>query len=272
MSPCVLAPGCLVNETAVVTGAGSGLGRAIALRLLSLGATVVGMGRRIERLRETADMAGEHAARFDARSVDLRDADALESTSLDVASAHPVSILVNNAGGQFVAPAADVTLRGWRALIELNLTAVFLLCRLSHASLARARGSIVNISLSPVERGALGISHGIAARAGVLGLSRSLALEWAPDGIRVNCIGPGSVATAGLEEEVTPGSIPRLVEAIPLGRLTRPEEVAELIGSLVSPAGRLVSGQLLHIDGLAHLGAPVDLLSTRNRPKGGDPS
>jgi citronellol/citronellal dehydrogenase len=77
---------------------------------------------------------------------------------------------------------------------------------------------------------------------------------------RVNCIGPGSVATAGLDDEVSAETRPRLVAGIPLGRLTRPEEVAEFVGYLISPAGRMISGQMLQIDGLAHLGAPVDLL------------
>jgi citronellol/citronellal dehydrogenase len=260
MSDAVLKDGCLKAETVVVTGAGSGLGRAIALRLLSLGAKVVGIGRRAERLEETGALAGEHTKRYASHAFDLRDEAAVDTGVAAISQAHQVTALVNNAGGQFVAPATAITRRGWNAVIDLNLTAVFRLCQLFQPALAKSGGAIVNISLSPIERGALGMAHGIAARAGVLGMTKSLALEWAPQGIRVNCIGPGSVATAGLDEEVSAETKPRLVAGIPLGRLTRPEEVAEFVGYLVSPAGRMISGQMLQIDGLAHLGAPVDLL------------
>jgi len=260
MSDAVLKDECLKAETVVVTGAGSGLGRAIALRLLGLGAKVIGIGRLAERLEETGALAGDGAKRYSSRALDLRDEAALESHVAAISQAHAVTALVNNAGGQFVAPATAITRRGWNAVIDLNLTAVFRLCQLFQPALAKSGGAIVNISLSPIERGALGMVHGIAARAGVLGMTKSLALEWAPQGIRVNCIGPGSVATAGLDEEVSAETKPRLVAGIPLGRLTRPEEVAEFVGYLVSPAGRMISGQMLQIDGLAHLGAPIDLL------------
>lgn len=270
MSVGVLQPGCLEGQVAVVTGAGSGLGRAIALRLLALGASVVGMGRRVERLEETRARAGEHAERYFVRPVDLRDAASLDAVAQAVAEEHAVSLLVNNAGGQFVAPATEISRRGWQAVIDLNLTAVFRLCQAFRESLARASGAIVNISLSPVERGALGMAHGVAARAGVLGLTRSLALEWAPAGIRINCIGPGSVETEALGDEVGVRNVARLVSGIPLGRLTRPEEVAELVGFLASPAGALMSGQLFHVDGLAHLGPPVDLLALQSASTGGE--
>lgn len=264
MTARVLQQECLAGMTAVVTGAGSGIGRAIALRLLDLGAKVIGLGRRLERLEETGRLSESNSDRFFVHALDLRDLAAMEAAVQDLLSRHEIGVLVNNAGGQFVAPATDISRKGWQAVIDLNLTAVFHLCRLLHPSLAKAHGAVINISLSPIERGALGMAHGIAARAGVLGLSKSLALEWARDGIRVNCIGPGSVATGGLDEEVTAESMPRLLQGIPLGRLTRPDEVAEFVAFLASRAGRLISGQMLHIDGLAHLGPPVDLLPIKN--------
>ncbi|MEL3890547.1 SDR family oxidoreductase [Ferrovibrio sp. MS7] len=260
MSDAVLKDGCLKAETVVVTGAGSGLGRAIALRLLGLGARVIGIGRRAERLEETGALAGNHSGRYAVQALDVRDEAAITEAAKAIGEKHDVTALVNNAGGQFVAPATEISRRGWNSVIDLNLTAVFRLCQLFQPALAKSGGAIVNISLSPIERGAIGMAHGVAARAGVLGLTKSLALEWAEQGIRVNCIGPGSVATAGLDDEVSAETRPRLVAGIPLGRLTRPEEVAEFVGYLISPAGRMISGQMLQIDGLAHLGAPVDLL------------
>ncbi|HXD42316.1 MAG TPA: SDR family oxidoreductase, partial [Ramlibacter sp.] len=111
-----------------------------------------------------------------------------------------------------------------------------------------------------VDRGSMGIAHSIAARAGVLGLTRSLALEWAKDGIRLNCIGPGAVITEGLAGEAAKPLVDRLIEATPLGRPTSVEEVAELVAFLASPAGALMTGQLIQIDGAAHLGPGLHML------------
>ncbi|MGE0725471.1 MAG: SDR family NAD(P)-dependent oxidoreductase, partial [Alphaproteobacteria bacterium] len=173
-----------------------------------------------------------------------------------------IDLLVNNAGGQYFAPATAISARGWQAVIDLNLTAVFNLCKAAQPFLARQGGAIVNISLSGVERGSMGMAHSIAARAGVLGLTRTLALEWAPERIRANCVGPGTVMTRGLEGEADRALLDRLVTATPLGRPTAAEEVAELVAFLASPAGAMITGQLLQIDGGAHLGAGLHLIET----------
>ena len=120
---------------------------------------------------------------------------------------------------------------------------------------------MVNISLSGVDRGSMGIAHSIAARAGVLGLMRTLALEWAPDNIALNCIGPGAVITEGLAGEAARAMLDRLVQATPMGRATSVEEVAELVAFLSSPAGHLMTGQLIQLDGAAHLGSGLHMLA-----------
>ena len=125
----------------------------------------------------------------------------------------------------------------------------------------QSSGAVVSISLSGVDRGGMGFAHSIAARAGVLGMTRSLALEWAADGIRLNCIGPGTVVTAGLADEAAKQLLDTLVAATPLGEPTSVEEVAELVAFLASPAGRLMTGQLIQIDGAAHLGPGLHMLS-----------
>ncbi|HWG63883.1 MAG TPA: SDR family oxidoreductase [Streptosporangiaceae bacterium] len=247
----VLKPGALEGHSVVVTGAGSGIGRATARRLIALGARVTGLGRRAETLRETG--SGVPESQYDFHVVDVRRPEALDAIS-EVGTKHGITGLVNNAGGQFIAPAKAISRKGWDAVIDLNLNAVFALTTAAYPFLSRDGGAVVNLSLSGVERGSMGMAHSIAARSAVLGLTRTLALEWAADRIRLNCIGPGTVVTEQMAGKYGDDSVRAFLAATPLGRGTSPEEVAELIAYLMSPAGELMSGQLLQIDGAGALG------------------
>lgn len=252
----VLRPGLLRGRRCLVTGAGSGIGRAIALRLAALGAEVSGLGRRIAALEETRDLAAESAGAFRPFSCDVRDPEALTEAVDAAAGSHGLHFLVNNAGGQFYAPATAISRRGWDAVIDLNLSAVFSLLSAARPHLARRRGAVVSISLTGIERGIMGAAHSVAARAGVLGLTRTLAQEWAPDGICLNCVGPGVVFTENLD----PAARARAeadMSGIPLGRATDVSEVAELIAFLASDAARMMTGQFLQIDGGAHIGRGI---------------
>ena len=257
----VLRGGVHAGRSAFITGAGSGIGRAIALRLLSLGMDVFGTGRRAEALQETAGLAEALAGTFRFESCNVRDTDAIEALIRKAGDSHGIDLLVNNAGGQFFSPAVGINRKGWDAVIDLNLSAIFTVTRAAYPYLKARKGSVVNISLSGVDRGSMGIAHSIAARAGVLALMRTLALEWAQDDIALNCIGPGAVLTEGLSGEAAKPMLDRLVDATPMGRATSVEEVAELVAFLATPAAHLMTGQLIQIDGAAHLGAGLHMLA-----------
>jgi citronellol/citronellal dehydrogenase len=257
----VLRDGLFAGRSAFVSGAGSGIGRGIVLRLVELGMLVFGTGRRIEMLEETAHLAEGKAGRFAYRACNVRDSEAVELIVREVGDSQGIDLLVNNAGGQFFAPATSISRKGWDAVIDLNLSAIFTVTKAAYPYLKARRGSVVSISLSGVERGSMGLAHSVAARAGVLGLTRSLALEWAKDGIRLNCIGPGTVVTEGLAGEAARPMLQRLIEATPMGIPTSVEEVAELVAFLASPAGRLMTGQLIQIDGAAHLGPGLHMIA-----------
>ena len=256
----VLRPQLHAGRSGFVTGAGSGIGRGIALRLLALGMNVFGTGRRAEALAETARLAEGLPGRFSHEPCNVRDTPAIEALVTRIGERQGIDLLVNNAGGQFFAPATDISRKGWDAVIDVNLTSVFIVTKAAHPFLKARQGAVINISLSGVDRGSMGIAHSIAARAGVLGLTRTLALEWARDGISLNCIGPGAVITDGLAGEAATALLDRLVEVTPMGRPTTVEEVAELSAFLASPAGHLMKGQLIQIDGAAHLGAGLHML------------
>jgi citronellol/citronellal dehydrogenase len=257
----VLRKGLLQGQSAFVTGAGSGIGRAIAIRLVNLGMNVFGVGRRAEMLKETASLCEGETGRFEFEPCNVRECSAIEALVRSVGERQGIDLLVNNAGGQFFAPAVNISRRGWDAVIDLNLSAVFTVTTTAYPFLKARKGSVASLSLSGVDRGSMGLAHSIAARAGVLGFTRSLALEWAKDGIRLNCIAPGTVVTEGLAGEAAKPMLDKLTMATPMGITTTVEEVSELIAFLASPAGRLITGQLIQIDGAAHLGPGLHMMT-----------
>jgi citronellol/citronellal dehydrogenase len=249
-----LTPGSLNGKRALVTGAGTGIGRGIAIRLAELEADVVGVGRRVEPLIETgclvaAAKAGTAAGDFSWRALDLRDKDAATAAVAEVADAGGLDLLVNNAGGQFIAPATEISDRGMAAVLDLNLTAVANLIRAARPSLAENGGTVVTISLSSPERGITGLAHSATARAAFLALTRRLAREWREDGIRLYGVAPGTVFTDGVRGEMSPEALQETLRNTPLRVDTSTWEIAEWVAALATGVGPLPSGTVLQLDG-----------------------
>lgn len=245
----VLPAGLLAERRALVTGAGTGIGRAVALRLVELGAEVIGVGRRLEPLEQTRE-AANGPGRLTIHALDIRDRSATAQIVRDI---ERLDLLVNNAGGQFVAPAADISVRGFAAVADLNLTATAALIQAARPALAIAGGRVVTLSLSAPERGVAGLSHSATARAAVIGLTAQLNMEWAGDGIRLFALAPGTVLTAGVGEEVVGAALTAAIDASLLGRDTDVTEVAEWVAAMGGGVFDAVAGTTFELDGGAGL-------------------
>ncbi len=247
----VFAPGLLAGRVCLVSGAGSGLGRATALELARLGATVVGCGRRIEPLEETAAAGGGLDGSFEAQAADIRDEEAVEGIIDAILERHGrLDLLVNNAGGQFLSPAEAITPKGFRTVIELNVQGTWLM---THAAATKAfipqrQGKVVSVTLSP-HHGMPGMVHSGAARAAVENMMRTLSIEWARFNVKLCAVAAGQFDTEVLRTKYPPQVAENVHRTVPLGRLGSPEEMAWLIAFIASPGGDFLSGCVITVDG-----------------------
>jgi citronellol/citronellal dehydrogenase len=235
----------------LVTGGGSGIGRASALLLARLGAKVAITGRRENELEQTVELSAQagHRTPIVAVPCDVREPENVDAMLTEVLAAQGfIDVLVNNAGGQFMAPAESISYNGFRAVTRLNLDATWYLTTqvASRSMIDQGYGKVVSITMTP-RRGLPGMSHSSAARAGVESLTRTLSVEWGKYGIRTTSIAPGIVHTAAWENY---GLDPDFMGSkMPTGRLQSADEVASLVGFLVSPAGDYISGTTIVADG-----------------------
>lgn len=245
----VFRDGLLEGQVAIVTGGGSGLGRAIALELAGLDARVVVCGRRAEPLRETVSLAAD--GRVVATVCDIREEAAVDRLVDETLERYGrIDLLVNNAGGQFLSPAEDITAKGFRTVMTLNVEGTWLITRAvaTRAMIPAGGGKIVTVTLSP-HHGLPGMAHSSAARAAVENLMRVLSIEWSRFNVTLNAIAAGQFATETLLTKYPEPIVESLASTIPLGRLGRPEEIAWLVALLASPAGDFFSGSVLTVDG-----------------------
>jgi citronellol/citronellal dehydrogenase len=232
--------------TAVVTGGGSGIGAACAARLAKAGNLVVLVGRRQEPLEEVADRITSGGGAAHAFPADIRDWDRLGELCESIRGrSGRVDVLVNAAGGQFHAPAAQLTPSAWRAVVDTNLSGTFFVCRRLFPLLSRRGGSIVNVVASVWQRPFPGMAHSGAARAGVVNLTRTLALEWAAHGIRVNALSPGFTDTPAFRSQV--GDLTGPAGRVPLRRVASPDEVAD--AAMFLARSTYTTGEVLTVDG-----------------------
>jgi NAD(P)-dependent dehydrogenase (short-subunit alcohol dehydrogenase family) len=257
-----LRPGLFTGRTAIVTGGGTGIGRVIAQRFAALGANVAVAGRHLETLTETQREIEAAGGVCLPHPTDIRQVEQVEAlVSAVVGRFGRIDFLVNNAGGQFPARPGDISDRGWRSVVDLNLNGTWNMCsRVGKALVAQRFGAVVNIvHVYSFHRGAPAFVHSGAARAGVVSMTRTLAQYWARHGVTINALAPGSIDTRALHEkeyahaEVTDYEATQ-VRDIPAHRLGTAAEVAEICGFLCSPAARYINGAVLFADGAQYMG------------------
>jgi citronellol/citronellal dehydrogenase len=245
----VLIPTANAGKVALITGGGTGIGAATALELARTGASVAICGRRPEPLEAVRAMIVDAGGSCLAMSTDVREPDQVEAL-VDAALERfgVIDQVVNNAGGQIMAPAEQISPNGWRAVHRLAVDASWAVTQLvaERSMIPRRQGVVVFVGFSP-RRGIPGFAHAASARAALENLASGLSLEWSRYGIRTVCVSPGTIETEGLEQY---GAGPEdWAQGIPMRRLGSPEEVASVIAFLCSPGGSYVTGTTVVVDG-----------------------
>ncbi len=262
----VFRPGLLDGQVALVTGGGTGIGFGIAEELAGLGAHVVLASRKPENLARGAEQLRAAGGRASTVAVDVRDPGRVRAMVEQVVNEHGrVDVLVNNAAGNFYAPSESLSPNAWRSVVEIDLYGTFFCSQaVLPAMKAQGGGRIVSISMTLHYRGWPQMAHATAAKDGVDALTRTLAVEWAPHGVRVNAIAPGPIPTVGVRKAFAPppdSGVPDVFaaadeamakyarRAIPLKRWGTPRDIGQMVAFLSSPAGDWITGSIFVVDG-----------------------
>jgi peroxisomal 2,4-dienoyl-CoA reductase len=257
----------LKGQVAIVTGGGTGIGLGISELLAGLGAHVVLASRKSEHVEKAASDIRDKGGSASALTLDVREPDRVKELVQRVIADHGrIDLLVNNAAGNFYAPSESLSPNAWKSVIEIDLYGTFY-CSQAVLPVMKAQGGgrIVSISMTLHYRGWPLMAHATAAKAGVDALTRTLALEWAPYGVRINAIAPGPIPTEGVRKAFTPPpsaegkvvdvfAVEKAMEAyakkaIPAGRWGSPRDIANMVAYLASPAGEWITGSILVVDG-----------------------
>jgi NAD(P)-dependent dehydrogenase (short-subunit alcohol dehydrogenase family) len=247
----IFKPGLLDGQICVISGAGTGLGRAAALELAGLGATVVGCGRRPEPLAEMVSDVTDSGGLAESEPLDIRDDEGVDRFMDGVVERHGrIDVLVNNAGGQFLSPAESISPKGFRTVMELNVQGTW---QMTYAAATKAfmpqeGGKVLSVTVSP-HNGMPGLVHSCAARAAVENMMRTLSVEWSRFQIKLVALAAGQFDTEALRTKYPKVVVQNVASTVPLGRLGTESEMAWLIAYLASPAGDFFSGTTITIDG-----------------------
>ena len=256
----VLRPDIFNHQTMIVTGGGSGIGRCTAHELAALGAHVVILGRKPEKLITVAEEISEDGGSVSYYSCDIRDEEKVKEVVATIVQKHgQIHGLVNNAGGQYPSPLAMINKKGWDTVISTNLTGGFLMAREVFTQCMNTKGgSIVNI-VADMWGGMPGMGHSGAARAGMVNFTQTAAVEWGPFGVRINAVAPGWIMSSGLDtyDDYTKQKIKGLKNHVPLQRLATEAEVSSVISFLLCDGSAFINGDTIKIDGGAPLGSPI---------------
>ncbi|MFN3003086.1 SDR family oxidoreductase [Mycolicibacterium wolinskyi] len=249
------------DRVALVTGGGSGIGQAIAVRWAAAGGTVAVLGRRADALGDTVRKVADLGGRAEAISCDVRDHESV-SRAVDglVERLGRIDALVNNAAGNFIARAEDLSPNGWKAVTDIVLNGTFYCTNaVGRHMLAAGRGAVVNVVASYAWHGHPGTVHSAAAKGGVVAMTRTLAVEWGARGVRLNCIAPGPTETDGAGAALwpTPAARQGVLASVPAARFATPQEIAESAAFLLSDRAAYVTGDVLVADGGQWLGKAI---------------
>ncbi|GAB1385824.1 SDR family oxidoreductase [Melaminivora sp.] len=248
----VFAAQLFAGQVVIVTGGGSGIGRCVAHELAHLGAQVVLVGRNSDKLQAVQQEISADGGQASWQACDIRSEAGVTELVQELLARHGrIDALVNNAGGQFMAPLESISAKGWEAVVNTNLTGGFLLAReCFKQSMAQQGGSIVNI-VADMWGSMPGMGHSGAARAGMVSFTETAAVEWARAGVRVNAVAPGYIASSGMDNypPEAAGLLRAIPRTVPAGRMGTEAEVSAAVLFLLSPAAAFISGSVLRVDG-----------------------
>lgn len=271
----IFKPGLFQDQLIIVTGGGSGIGRCVAHELAALGAVVALVGRsqdKLDAVRAEITAAGGRAHGY---VCNIRDEAGVTALVAGIVAGHGrIDGLVNNAGGQFPAPLKDISLKGWEAVLQTNLTGGFLMARECLNQVMQQRGGAVVNIVADMWGGMPNMGHSGAARAGMVNFTETAAFEWAQYGVRVNAVAPGYVASSGMD--AYPPSMKQTIQSfpktVPLKRFGTEAEISAAIVFLLSEAAAFITGTTLRVDGgrpNVRPGMPMPALQNPNLPYDG---